>query len=88
MKKMLLVAAFGSALLATGVSACMADNALPRHQLRYDYTVQRGDTLWGIASKAVSDDMDIREYIHKLKEINGINNESIRPGQIITLYKH
>ena len=57
------------------------------YQVRYDYTVKGGETLWGIASRNCPDDMDVREYIHEVSKINGIKDGAIHPGQVIELYR-
>ena len=53
----------------------------------YDrYVVKSGDTLWNIAENYCPDDMDIREYIYEIKEINNISsNEYIHPRDCIEL---
>lgn len=63
-------------------------NKPPRYQVRYDYTVAQGETLWGIAAKHAPQDMDIREYIYELQKINGDNVAQLKAGQTITLYRY
>ena len=49
------------------------------------YNVTSGDTLWGIASEYKPAQMDTREYIHILKEMNEGLGNVIVPGQAIVL---
>lgn len=87
MKRLIAATVLGVGVLSAGMSACMADT-LPKHQIRYDYTVRRGDTLWDIAAKNAPEAKDIREYIYELKKINGLEGEGIKPGQVLTLYHY
>lgn len=45
------------------------------------YTVQKGDTLWGIAQKMLGNGSRYPE----IKRINGMTGDTIHPGQILTL---
>lgn len=59
--------------------ACTLDT--PKHNFKeIEYTVSKGETLWSIAREYCPEDMDIREYIHKLN----INPE-IYEGQTIII---
>jgi len=50
---------------------------------QYNYImVQKGDTLWSIASKYVNDG-EIREFIYIISEENKLNNAAIYPNDII-----
>jgi hypothetical protein len=44
--------------------------------------VEEGDTLWGMARNH-SGDMDIREYISHVMDINEMNGSNIIPGELI-----
>jgi len=47
-------------------------------------SVKSGDTVWGIATKYVTDQEDIRELAQAIKEVNGLNNNvQIFPGQVL-----
>ncbi len=52
---------------------------------QYNYiTVQKGDTLWSIASNLTNyNDMEIRELVYLISNDNDIYNASIYPGDII-----
>ena len=75
-------------ILAGAVASGFAMHVTTPIQYRYDYTVKSGDTLWNIASEACPEDMDVREYIHEISKMNGIEDGSIRPGQTIELYHY
>ena len=45
------------------------------------YTVQRGDTLWGIARKQLGNGS---KYV-QIKELNGLKSNIIHPGQILKI---
>ena len=43
--------------------------------------IASGDTLWEIAEKYAPDfDMNIRDYVSALKEVNGMSNDRITAG--------
>lgn len=79
---LLMVIVFG-----VGLIALHQISKTPRYQIRYDYTVGYGDTLWGIAAKHAPEGMDIREYIYELQKINGDDVAQLKAGQVITLYR-
>ena len=83
----------GALLIALVLAGAVASGFVMNHsttpiQYRYDYTVKSGDTLWNIASEACPDGMDMREYIHEVSKMNGIEGGSIRHGQTIELYHY
>lgn len=45
-------------------------------------TVQKGDTLWGLASK-VNDSIDTSTLVNKTIKYNNLSSTYIQPGQII-----
>ena len=51
----------------------------------YDYTVQKQDTLWTIASDITLEDANIRNTIIDIKEINELEDATIYVGQTIKL---
>ncbi len=47
--------------------------------------VYPGDTLWSIACEHMPDDMDVREAVHILSNINQISASQLYAGQIIKI---
>lgn len=47
-------------------------------------TVQPGDTLWGIAAAARPGD-DPRQLIAEIRQMNGLADAGLVPGQVLTL---
>ncbi|MGE5631675.1 MAG: LysM peptidoglycan-binding domain-containing protein [Caulobacteraceae bacterium] len=45
--------------------------------------VEEGDTLWNLSQEYVSNNMDIRDYIIKVMEVNNLKSANIRPGELI-----
>ncbi len=50
-----------------------------------EFAVQPGDTLWQIARNHSPANMDIREYIYQIQEINNVKNSVIHPGDVLLL---
>jgi len=46
--------------------------------------VERGDTLWSIAS-SVAGDRDVREVVDHIQDLNGLDRADIEPGQVLRL---
>ncbi len=44
--------------------------------------VEEGDTLWSM-SKNHAEDMDIRDYISRVMDINQLKSANIKPGELI-----
>ena len=50
------------------------------------YVVEKGDTLWDIALKFAPVSMDIRDYVYRLRQTNGLRSSAtIYPGQELKL---
>ena len=49
------------------------------------YRVQSGDSLWAISGDYCPDDVDRREWIAEIRELNGLNDSTIHPGQRLTV---
>jgi hypothetical protein len=66
-----------SSLFTLVVSAKGSDEAalIPEY-------VEEGDTLWNM-SKNHSQDMDIRDYISRVMDINHMESANIKPGDLI-----
>ncbi|MHB1391817.1 MAG: LysM peptidoglycan-binding domain-containing protein [Clostridia bacterium] len=44
--------------------------------------VEEGDTLWSL-SKSYSGEMDIRDYISRVMDINDLHSAKIMPGELL-----
>ncbi|MDP5274027.1 LysM peptidoglycan-binding domain-containing protein [Chengkuizengella axinellae] len=49
--------------------------------------VQSGDTLWSIAKLHRSETIDIRDFIYKIKDENGLKSSNLSIGQTIMIPK-
>ncbi|MEW9698841.1 LysM peptidoglycan-binding domain-containing protein [Paenibacillus sp. SI8] len=47
--------------------------------------IQRGDTLWGIASSHMAKGENIRSYIDKIYVINHLQSSTLHEGQVLVL---
>jgi nucleoid-associated protein YgaU len=47
------------------------------------YTVQAGDTIWNIA--ATVEGADVRETVATIRDLNGLSDSTIHPGQILSV---
>lgn len=46
-----------------------------------EVTVKSGDTLWDIASRSTGSNIDVREVVHTVKELNNISDSgALTPG--------
>ena len=47
----------------------------------FSFTVKSGDTLWDIASRSTASNVDVREVVHTVKELNNISDSgNLTPG--------
>lgn len=46
-------------------------------------TISHGDTLWSIASKFTPNELDIRDVIYAMKDMNNLENPTLHPGMQI-----
>lgn len=49
------------------------------------YTVESGDTLWGIAAGVTEDGDDVRETLATVRDLNRLAGSTIHPGQVLIL---
>ena len=55
---------------------------IPQYKYYKSITIQEGESLWSIAQEYRTDAYkDTCEYIHELKELNGLTSETIHEGQ-------
>lgn len=47
--------------------------------------VATGDTLWDIAEEYKADDVEIRDAVYAICELNGIKADQLRPGMKLTV---
>ena len=49
------------------------------------YYIKEGDTLWGIASEYKYGDYSTREFIDRIKTLNGLDKDSIKAGYYVLI---
>ena len=50
------------------------------------YTISRGETLWGVVEAEVdTSGYDIRQVVNEVREINGLEELNLRPGDQVEL---
>lgn len=59
-----------------------------QEQIIESYIVQQGDTLWKIGLENKAENQDIRNYIHKVKKLNNLENSNLNQGQEIKILKN
>lgn len=80
MRKLLLISLIAATLI------CVVACSKPKHDWNeFSYTVSQGETLWEIADEYCPEDMDCREYIYEVKELNNMKTSDLAVGQTITL---
>lgn len=73
-------------LLAMAIAAAVCIRPADGAGVTYaPYTVQYGDTLWGIAREHKPDGANTRDYMDKLKRHNKGLTADIEPGDVIQL---
>ena len=51
--------------------------------------VQAGDTMWDIAARTAHKDMDVREMVYAMKELNNISDSgTLVPGTVLKVPAH
>ena len=86
LKKAAICAALvGIAAISIGMSRPAADT----HLVETVYTVQRGDTWWGIVERfrdIDAEDRYVLDYKHELEQLNeGIDTGNLTPGQTLRI---
>lgn len=56
-----------------------------KYEPYYEVVVNKGDTLWKIANENIKEDIDTREVIYKIKEINNMETADINEGSRIKI---
>ncbi len=83
-----LVYGTAAALIALGgylLGRCTKADYSPSELVTEDITVHTGDTLWEIGEKYCPNNMDIRRWIDRVMEINGLSDALIYPGDELTI---
>ncbi len=67
----------------TASAAINKDNNSKNSPYKYytNYTIEKGDSLWSIASEHVSGTSNIIAYIDEIKKLNGLYDDSLTQGQ-------
>lgn len=74
----------GAAIARTPVSVTSI-NSSPKAVVQDQVVIQRGDTLWDVASTHKKGNENIRSYVDKLKTINHLTTSSLKEGQVLLL---
>lgn len=77
-------------LVLTLIAATLMCVACSKHEEdvewnTFEYTVYQGETLWEIAEEYCPEDMDKRDYIEEIKELNNMDTYALDAWQEITL---
>lgn len=86
-KGAIITVAIGLGLLTSGYAYISHDVENHKYQIRYDYEIKQGDTLWDLAEKNAGDE-DVREWIFNVQQLNDVDLTKIRQGQSITIYRY
>ncbi|MFN0223195.1 LysM peptidoglycan-binding domain-containing protein [Paenibacillus sp. KR2-11] len=65
-----------------GQDVYAAGTIAEKHDFIY---IHPGDTLWAVASEYGPADEDVRDYIVRLKKLNGIKGNGLQAGQKLLL---
>jgi len=68
-------------------NAAVSDDTISDQNKYYtSISIEKGDTLWSIASNYVSGPKTISNYVNELKEINNLQTDCIYQGQNLIVY--
>lgn len=73
------------AVLAVFLLLTSADAGEPVPPSGATHVVARGDTLWRIAGGVAGEGSDRRVAVAELMELNGLDDATIHPGQVLAL---
>jgi len=51
----------------------------------HQYVARGGDTLWSIAAQEYGTGIDLRRAVYEIREANGLQASTVRPGECLTL---
>jgi LysM repeat protein len=80
-----MVQAYAGDGAATTSATIPPNNIVSKDVVQDQVVIQRGDTLWDIASSHKKSDENIRSYMDKLKSLNHLSSSSLKEGQILLL---
>ena len=75
-------------------AACLLFTGYTMQNIDYsDYQMQtvvvnRGETLWEIASRHTSEKEDVREVLYRINRSNDLRSKYVYPGQVIKVPVH
>lgn len=77
-------------MIFTGISifsvSARAEESVPSYKYYTSIVVEKGDTLWKIASRYMSPEYgDIDEYIYEIKMLNHLESDGIYAGEYLTI---
>lgn len=72
-------------LVCWAIGSPLAESRTSQPELLPAITVEKGDTLWGIALRIAEPDQDIRDVVERLVKLNRMNSPALTPGQTLFL---
>lgn len=78
-----LVLAVVAVFFLLGVNAVVGSTFEPTQTV--NYTVSSGDSLWGLASTIAQPGQDIRDVVHAIQQLNGLDSADIFVGQQLSV---
>lgn len=71
-------------LIISTAAAFIYNNSYAESTAR-EYIVENGDSIWSIAVKYKQSDIDVRDYVYRIKLLNSKADTIIYPGDTILL---